>query len=83
MAYAVSYTETARRQLLKLPRQVQPRIARAVNQLGVDPRPPGCRKIIGTEDVWRIRIGSYRVLYRVRESQLEVIVIRVADRKDA
>lgn len=82
MAYSVSYTETARRQLLRLPAPIQARIIRAVASLADDPRPPGCRKIVGTDDVWRVRVGDYRVLYRVLDAELEVIVIRVGHRKD-
>lgn len=47
------------------------------------PRPPEVRKLSGTEQTWRIRIGDYRVIYDLYDDELVVLVLRVAHRKDA
>jgi mRNA interferase RelE/StbE len=48
----------------------------------VDPRPRGCSKIEGVEDVYRIRIGDYRLLYKVEDDVLVVIVVRIRHRRE-
>ena len=59
-------------------------ITRKVRSLVKDPHPQGCKKIrtmkVGTDSVWRIRSGDYRILYVVRAA--EVIVIDIDHRKD-
>ncbi|MET4581587.1 mRNA-degrading endonuclease RelE of RelBE toxin-antitoxin system [Conyzicola nivalis] len=47
-----------------------------------DPRPSGCKKLVGEEDAWRIRIGDYRALYEILEDVLVVTVVHVAHRRD-
>ena len=56
---------------------------RAVEALGNDPRPHGSVKLAGEDNFWRIRIGQYRVVYRIDDERLLVLVVRVAHRKDA
>jgi mRNA interferase RelE/StbE len=59
-------------------------ITRKVRALATDPRPQGCKKLkdvsSGTDSVWRVRSGDYRILYVVRSA--EVIVIDIDHRKD-
>ncbi|MBK8477985.1 MAG: type II toxin-antitoxin system RelE/ParE family toxin [Opitutaceae bacterium] len=59
------------------------RISRMVDALAVNPRPPGCKKLKGEEEVWRVRVGDYRILYEVRDAQLVVLVIDIANRAKA
>ncbi len=56
------------------------RIRAAVTALADDPRPPGCRKLEGRQDEWRVRVGTWRVVYRIEEGRLVVLVVRVAPR---
>lgn len=83
--YEVLLTPGARRDLAGLPIAAQHRIARAIDDLVVDPRPPGSRLLVGrqTERIWRLRVGEHRVLYEIRDARLLVLVIRVAHRRDA
>jgi mRNA interferase RelE/StbE len=48
-----------------------------------DPHLPGCRKLEGAGELWRIRVGNYRVVYRVLDQELIIEVITVRHRKDA
>lgn len=79
--FSVEVSRTAERQLRKLPRGDQLRVARAIVALADTPRPPGCRKLTGYEDVFRIRVGRYRILYSIEEGRLLVIVLKVGHRR--
>ena len=48
--------------------------------LADDPRPPGCLKMSGSKDKWRIRVGEWRVVYRIEDGRLVVLVVTVAPR---
>jgi mRNA interferase RelE/StbE len=80
--YRIEVSATAERQIRKLPRTDQVRVIRVILALSRDPRPPGCRKLSGTDDVFRVRIGRYRVLYAIEDRRLVIIVLKVGDRKD-
>jgi mRNA interferase RelE/StbE len=58
------------------------RIVAGIRSLGDDPRPPGCEKLAGEDDRYRIRVGRYRVIYSVGNGELLVVVVRVGHRKD-
>jgi len=78
--YAVQYDRQAVKELKKIDKSVARRILRAVDALGVDPRPTGSRPLVGHPDLWRIRVGDHRVIYTVRDSELLVLALRVAHR---
>lgn len=59
-----------------------PRIIVAVEALADEPRPQGCRKLVGSDDLYRIRVGDYRVIYSVDDRLLVVGVERVRHRKE-
>jgi mRNA interferase RelE/StbE len=81
-SYRIEVSATAERQIRKLPRPDQIRVLRVIQRLSTDPRPPGCRKLTGFEDVFRVRVGRYRVLYAIEDRRLVIIVLKVGDRKD-
>jgi mRNA interferase RelE/StbE len=70
------------KELMKLDKPVARRIAKAVDGLGLAPRPPGARPLVGYSGLWRIRIGDYRVVYAIKDAELIVLALRVAHRKD-
>ncbi|HRU06450.1 MAG TPA: type II toxin-antitoxin system RelE/ParE family toxin [Candidatus Brocadiia bacterium] len=82
MTYSVSILRRAQAQLARIDRQDQDRVIDAVRALGENPRPQGCRKMSG-RPAWRIRVGSYRVIYEIHDDRLLVLVITVGHRKDA
>jgi mRNA interferase RelE/StbE len=81
-SYRVEVSATAERQLRKLSRADQVRLIRAMQALSSDPRPPGCRKLSGYDDVFRVRVGRYRILYSIEDRRLVIIVLKVGDRRD-
>lgn len=56
------------------------RIRAAIYALADDPRPPRSRKLEGRQDEWRVRVGTWRVVYRIEDGRLVVVVVRVAPR---
>ncbi|VAX37883.1 mRNA interferase RelE [hydrothermal vent metagenome] len=82
MAYTVELTRKADKQLQKLPEETQRRIVRALEELEDDPRPHGSAKLKGEENLYRIRMGDYRIIYSIEDNKLIVIVVRVGHRRD-
>jgi len=81
--YAVRLAPAAERQFEKLPARARELVAAAMVALGMNPRPPGCLKLSGVNDLWSIRVRAYRVIYTIADATLTVTVVKVADRKDA
>jgi mRNA interferase RelE/StbE len=82
MAYAIQFKPAALRQFEKVSREVQKRIAASIVDLHDNPFPPGCKKLAGVPDTWRIRAGDYRVVYQVQRGILLVLVLAVGHRRD-
>lgn len=82
MQYEIHFKAPAQRALEKLERQARERLIEAIDSLAEDPRPAGCRKLRGKRDLYRIRVGAYRVVYQVRDEVLVVVVVAVGDRRD-
>jgi mRNA interferase RelE/StbE len=82
MAYRVEIKPQAEKALLRMPNPQRRRISLAIDGLARDPRPPGCAKLAGAQDAYRIRVGDYRVVYEIENRVLVVYVVRVGHRKD-
>ncbi|MCX6940689.1 MAG: type II toxin-antitoxin system RelE/ParE family toxin [Verrucomicrobia bacterium] len=76
-ARAADWLEACRDEKLKR------RVGRAIDALEICPRPPRSIKLTGEETVWRVRVGDYRILYEIFDQKLNILVIRIADRRDA
>jgi mRNA interferase RelE/StbE len=83
MEYEVLLAPAAEKGLDAVPRKFRIRIVDALEGLRIDPRPRGCMKLKGTDDLWRLRVGQYRIIYTIRDEELLVLVVRVAHRKDS
>jgi mRNA interferase RelE/StbE len=62
--------------------QAREMIAAALVALAGNPRPSGCVKLAGADDLWRIRVRQYRVVYQILDDQLIITVVKIGDRKD-
>ncbi len=80
--YTVEFLPSAARELMKLDVAVQRRLARAVDRLADAPRPTGAVKLRGADDIWRLRVGDYRILYRLEEDRLVVLTVKVGHRRE-
>jgi len=81
-AYRVVLTPAAERQLGRLSPQAREMIAAALVALGGNSRPPGCSMLSGVDDLWRIRVRQYRVIYQILDDQLMIVIVKIGDRKD-
>lgn len=82
MIYRIEFTTAAARQVRKLPRSARDRVLDAIEDLADDPRPHGAKKLVGEQTAWRIRIGDYRVVYDLFDSELTVTVVRAGHRRE-
>jgi mRNA interferase RelE/StbE len=80
--YSIEWKRSAAKELRRLPKELVVRVLGAVEGLRLNPFPTGVRKLAGAEHTYRIREGSYRVIYSVYTLRLVVEVIRVGHRKD-
>jgi mRNA interferase RelE/StbE len=76
--YSISFVRSARKELESLPDPLLRRVLAKIETLAKNPRPGGCKKLKGAQDLWRIRIGEYRVVYSIldREVRIEIITVR-------
>ena len=81
MKCRIFLTRSARRGLASLATEVLHRVDSAILALGNDPRPTGCKKLLGEENFWRIRVGDYRVIYQILDRELVIHVIEVGHRR--
>ncbi len=81
--YEVTFARSARRELEALETELVVRVWARIQALGSQPRPPSCRKVQGEHDVWRIRVGDYRVLYQVKDATRIIDIVAVRHRRDA
>jgi mRNA interferase RelE/StbE len=80
--YEVLVEASAAKGLRRLPKEDLARIARELRGLTGDARPAGSRKIAGSADAYRIRVGDYRIVYQVDDGQRRVVVQAIGHRKD-
>ncbi|MFH1023151.1 MAG: type II toxin-antitoxin system RelE/ParE family toxin [Planctomycetota bacterium] len=80
--YTVLYKPEFERQFRKLERVIQVRVGAAIDALTTNAHPSGSKKLHGAEDLYRVRVGDYRVVYQIRENVVTIVLIRVAHRRD-
>ncbi|CAL9549216.1 hypothetical protein SUDANB145_04388 [Streptomyces sp. enrichment culture] len=84
MKYAFRFTMAAQRQLRAISRPDAMRILAALTALGDDPyrQDADVKKLTGPSGLYRLRVGSYRIAYRIDDGQLVILVVKVGDRRD-
>jgi mRNA interferase RelE/StbE len=80
--WRVLISRRAERVLRRLPRDLLLRISSAIDALADDPHPQGKKKLTG-HDLYRIRVGGWRIIYAVQDDELVVLVLTVAPRGEA
>ena len=81
--YEILIERAAERDLRKLSPDELRRAVAALRKLAKTSRPRGCKKLVGARETWRMRIGNYRVLYLIDDSERAVLVLRVRHRREA
>ena len=80
--YRIEFKPSAEKALGKLSRQEQERVAPAIDALAEEPIPSGAEPLKGFKGIYRIRVGSIRVIYRIEGSRLVVLVLAIGKRDD-
>jgi mRNA interferase RelE/StbE len=80
--YDLFIDKNAEKGLKVLLRNITGKINKKILELKENPRPVGCRKILGTENNYRIRMGDYRAVYEIDEAKKRVIVLAAGHGKD-
>jgi mRNA interferase RelE/StbE len=78
--WRIEYDREAKRVLRRLPRALLKRIEATINALAYDPHPPGSRKLINYENLYRIRVAGWRIVYALKDDVLVILIVRVAPR---
>ncbi len=80
--YNVVIERTAEKDLLRLQKKTLTDVIIKIRSLSQNPRPVGSKKLQGSHNDWRIRVGDYRILYEIADKEKEVRVMKVRHRKE-
>jgi mRNA interferase RelE/StbE len=81
--YTISIKPSALKELSKLPKATVKKTEKAIDALAENPRPDGVKKLKGSEgDLYRIRVGDYRIIYYIEDEIKIVDIIKIGHRKD-
>lgn len=79
--YLIEIKKSALKELSQIPPPYSNKIVEAIDELAIDPKPPGCKKLNGSE-AYRIRVADYRIVYTVEDVIQLIEVQRIRHRKD-
>ena len=82
-AYTVTLNRPAQKEIRALDAGVRLRVIEELRALAGEPRPPGCRKLVGARNRWRVRVGDYRVIYTIEDADRAVQIVAVRHRSKA
>ncbi len=81
--YSITFARSARKELEDLPNSLIKRIFTKIESLADEPRPNRCRKLQGFKNLWRIKIGDYRVIYSIDDSSETIDIVAIRHRREA
>ena len=81
--YNIVFARTARKELELIDDVFVRRILRKIELLSKNPRPPGCEKLKGQENLQRVRVGDYRIIYSIIDNERLIDIALIRHRKDA
>ena len=79
--FNITIKRKAQKTLAKVPQVYQTKIIECIRSLAENPFPDGAKKLVDRPG-WRMRIGDYRVIYEIKESELIILVLHIGHRKD-
>jgi mRNA interferase RelE/StbE len=80
--YTVVLAKSAEKELYKLPNSTLHKMIKLLETLETEPRPNGCKKLKGYDNLWRVRVGHYRIIYSIEDVILLVDVKDIGHRKN-
>jgi len=82
MMYRIEFVKQSAKQLKSLPAEDQQRIKIKIDALAEVPRPDGVVKLTGEDNLYRIRVRNYRIIYSIQDGQLLILVLKIGHRRD-
>ena len=79
---SIVFKKSAQKDLARFDQRTRQRLSDAIAALAYNPYPHGSLKLSGFEDYWRVRVGSYRIVYQICGDKLIIFIVRIAGRKD-
>ncbi|MBI2026887.1 MAG: type II toxin-antitoxin system RelE/ParE family toxin [Deltaproteobacteria bacterium] len=80
--YNIQFKPSVFKQLKQISSRDQKKIMRKIQELEENPRPFGLKKLVAEENLYRIRVGDYRIIYQIQDKILLILVIKIGHRKD-
>ena len=80
--YSIEIARSARKEIQALDAPIANRIIKRIEALIKNPRPTGVAKLEGSTDLWRIRVGEWRVVYRIDDRKNLVDISAVRHRRE-
>lgn len=81
--YNIRFFRSAQKELDRLPKHIARNISRRIHTLAYNPRPAQSKKLVDSPDQFRLRVGDYRILFRIDTRTRQIIIYRISHRKDA
>jgi mRNA interferase RelE/StbE len=82
-SYSLSIKASAAKEIERIePKSFRQKVVKRIRELARDPRPPGCEKLVGSAERYRVRQGVWRIVYEVLDKVLVVVVVKVGHRRD-
>lgn len=82
MSYTVEVHRRAEKFLRAVgERKLYQRLRAAIDSLTANPCPAGCVKLAGSSDLFRLRVGAYRIVYQIQEEHLVVLIVDIGHRQ--
>ena len=79
--YKIFFKKSVEKDFKKIPKKYLLKILEKIDELKINPKPDGSEKLTGY-DLYRIRQGSYRIVYSIQDQELIIWVIKVGHRKE-
>ena len=82
-SYSIRIKASAAKEIETIePKKVRRQVVERIRALSETPRPRGCEKLSGQSNRYRIRQGTYRIVYSVEDNELVVFVVKVGHRRE-
>jgi mRNA interferase RelE/StbE len=83
VTYRIIIPRLVQKQLDDLPKKQRERLISAIRLLVDEPRPSGVKKLKGYDKTYRIRVGDYRIIYKIEDQEKLILILSSIHRKDA
>ena len=81
-SYQIKFKSSALKELKNLPSQTQKRISIKIEELRQNPRPSGVVKLTGDDKLYRVRVGNYRIVFYIDDTERIIRITRIRHRRD-